>query len=268
MQGPRVLVDIDPDSALLDRQSVQRCISSKTKAMLLVHLYGQVGGMNFWLDLGKRERIYLLEDCAQSHLAMHEGAHCGSIGTWGAFSFYPTKNLGAIGDGGALSTNDEEIATRARILRNYGQSERYLHPVLGLNSRLDEMQAALLSVRLRKLDEFTRQIACAYRAQLKNPTIHLLAPTESQKSHVYHLFVICCNERERLANHLKSRGVKTLIHYPVQVHLQAPCKGVRRDPAGLEKAECHASICLSIPCHPFLSDVEVSSVIEAVNDFR
>ena len=266
-----VLADIDPDTALLDRQSVERCISPKTRAVLLVHLYGQVREINDWRKLASQGGFHLLEDCAQSHLAMHDGACSGSIGSWGAFSFYPTKNLGAIGDGGALSTSDEEVAVRARMLRNYGQSERYRHPVLGLNSRLDELQAALLSVRLRKLDEFTlrrRQIAGAYRRRLQNPQIRLLADPESPDSHVYHLFVICCNERDRLANHLKTRGIETLIHYPVPVHLQPPCRDVRCDPAGLVAAERHAVVCLSIPCHPFLSDDEVSIIIEAVNDFR
>ena len=266
-----VLADINPDTALLDRQSVERCISPKTKAVLLVHLYGQVRAMTDWRKLASQEGLHLLEDCAQSHLAMHHDACSGSIGTWGAFSFYPTKNLGAIGDGGALSTSDEEVAVRARMLRNYGQSERYQHPVLGLNSRLDELQAALLSVRLGRLDEFTRrrrQIAGAYRARLKNPKIRLLADPESKDSHVYHLFVIRCNERDRLANHMKARLIETLIHYPVPVHLQSPCRDVRRDPSGLVEAERHAATCLSIPCHPFLSDAEVSRIIETVNEFK
>ena len=266
-----VLADIDPDTALLDRQSVERCISPKTRAVLLVHLYGQVREMNDWRKLASQERIHLLEDCAQSHLAMHDGACSGSIGTWGAFSFYPTKNLGAIGDAGALSTSDEEVAARARVLRNYGQSERYQHPVLGLNSRLDELQAALLLVRLQKLDEFTRrrrQIADAYRTRLQNPKIRLLAEPESRDSHVHHLFVICCQERDRLAGHMKARGVETLIHYPIPVHLQAPCRDLRRDPAGLLEAERHAAACLSIPCHPFLHESEIETVIEALNEFK
>jgi dTDP-4-amino-4,6-dideoxygalactose transaminase len=266
-----VLADIDPDTALLDRRSVERCISAKTRAVLLVHLYGQVGDMDDWVKMASQGGFHLLEDCAQSHLAMHDDACSGSIGTWGAFSFYPTKNLGAVGDGGVLSTNDENVAARARMLRNYGQSERYHHPVLGLNSRLDEMQAALLTVRLRKLDEFTsrrREIAGAYRSRLQNPKIHLLADARSKQSHVYHLFVICCDERDRLANHLKAGGVETLIHYPVPVHHQPPCRDVKCDPLGLVEAERHAAVCLSIPCHPFLSDAEVSTIIEAVNDFR
>jgi dTDP-4-amino-4,6-dideoxygalactose transaminase len=266
-----VLADIDPDTALLDRQSVERCISPKTRAVLLVHLYGQVREMDDWRKLAWQGGFHLLEDCAQSHLAMHQGVCSGSIGSWGAFSFYPTKNLGAIGDGGALSTNDEEMAVRARMLRNYGQSDRYRHPVLGLNSRLDELQAALLSVRLRKLDEFTlrrRQIARAYRTRVQNPKIRLLAEPESQDSHVYHLFVICCNERDRLANHMKARGVETLTHYPIPIHMQPPCSDIRRDPAGLANAEHHANTCLSIPCHPFLSTTETEMIIGALNEFK
>jgi dTDP-4-amino-4,6-dideoxygalactose transaminase len=266
-----VLADIDPDTALLDRRSVERCISAKTRAVLLVHLYGQVDEMDDWRKLASQGRFHLLEDCAQSHLAMHDGACSGSIGTWGAFSFYPTKNLGAIGDGGALSTSDQDVAARAKLLRNYGQSDRYQHPVLGLNSRLDELQAALLSVRLRKLDDFTRrrrQIAGAYCARLQNPKIRLLSTPGSPASHVYHLFVMCCDERDRFADHMKGHGVETLIHYPIPVHLQPPCRDVRRDPKGLIEAERHAAACLSIPCHPFLSDAEVSIIIEAVNAFR
>jgi len=266
-----VLADIDPETALLDRQSVERCISPKTRAVLLFHLYGQIREMNYWRELTSQGGFHLLEDCAQSHLAMHDGACSGSIGTWGAFSFYPTKNLGAIGDAGALSTSDEEAAARARVLRNYGQSDRYQHPVLGLNSRLDELQAALLSVRLRRLDEFTqrrRQIASAYRARLTNSKIRLLANPESRDSHVYHLFVICCNERDRLANHMKTRGVETLIHYPVPIHLQPPCSEIGRDPAGLRNAEHHSDTCLSIPCHPFLTETEVETIIGVMNDFR
>lgn len=266
-----VLADIDPATALLDPESVARCIGPRTRAVLLVHLYGQVREMAAWQKLTSQAGIHLVEDCAQSHLAMHRGACSGSLGSWGAFSFYPTKNLGAIGDGGALTTDDEQIAERARMIRNYGQSERYKHPVLGMNSRLDELQAALLSVRLKKLEEFTqrrRRVADAYRARLQNPKIRCLAAPENPGSHVYHLFVICCAERERLAMHLKAKGVETLIHYPIPVHLQAPCIDVRRDPAGLIEAEKHAAQCLSLPCHPYLSDEEVSIIVEAVNDFK
>lgn len=266
-----VLADIDPQTALLDPQSVERCISSRTRAVVLVHLYGQIRGMEHWIELCKHHGIVLLEDCAQAHLAECNGQVAGSFGRVGAYSFYPTKNLGAIGDAGALVSSDESLMERAGVLRNYGQSVRYEHPEIGLNSRLDEMQAALLMVRLDWLDRFTRrrqEIAARYRVGLDNPLITLLQAPEYPENHVYHLFVLTCDQRERLSAFLEERGVATLIHYPIAVHHQPPCRDIRKDPQGLAAAEQHAMACLSIPCHPQMSDTDVAHVIEAVNDFR
>lgn len=199
------------------------------------------------------------------------GKVAGSFGRFGAYSFYPTKNLGALGDAGALVSYDSELVKRSAILRNYGQSERYYHTESGLNSRLDELQAALLQVRLVHLDEFTErrcEIAKAYRTKIKNSRIKLLAEPVQDKSHVYHLFVVICEERDRLMQHLKSNCVETYIHYPVPVHFQTPCLTLRIDPNGLEFAESHAAKCLSIPCHPQMSDEDVSNVINAINVFQ
>lgn len=265
-----VLADIDPETALLDPESVERCCSPHTKAVLLVHLYGQVRQMDRWSDLCGQKGIHLLEDCAQSHLARWQGKVAGSFGTWGAYSFYPTKNLGAIGDGGMLVTPTEAIEQQARRLRNYGQSQRYHHPELGLNSRLDELQAALLSVRLSWLDTFTdrrQQIAQAYFAGISNTKIQLLAPPRDPENHVYHLFVVRCQERDRLSAYLTERGIANLSHYPIPVHLQPPCRQLQCDPAGLPATETHAAECLSIPCHPQMSDRDVATVIEALNDY-
>jgi dTDP-4-amino-4,6-dideoxygalactose transaminase len=266
-----VLADIDPATALTSLESVRRCMSPATRAVLLVHLYGQADQLDRWRKLCDEAGVHLVEDCAQAHLAVSGGLRAGAAGSIGAFSFYPTKNLGAIGDGGALTTSSEGIAAKARQLRNYGQSVRYHHPELGMNSRLDEIQAAMLSVRLNLLQEFTdrkRTIARAYRKGISNPGIRLLAPPAHDSSHVYHLFVITCDDRDRLAEHLRGRGVETLIHYPIPVHLQPPCTGLRRDPLGLTHAERHGSTCLSIPCHPQLTDVEVATVVAALNEFR
>jgi|CXWL01.1.fsa_nt_gi dTDP-4-amino-4,6-dideoxygalactose transaminase len=266
-----VLADIDPDTALLAPASVERCISSRTKAVLLVHLYGQVREMECWTVLCERHDIALLEDCAQAHLARWDGKVAGSFGRFGAYSFYPTKNLGALGDAGALVSDDTELAQRAAVLRNYGQSERYHHTELGLNSRLDELQAALLLVRLERLDGFTarrREIAKAYREKILNPRTRLLAEPIQAQSHVYHLFVLISDERDRLAQHLKANGVETYVHYPVPVHFQVPCKGLRFDPNGLSAAESHAAWCISIPCHPQMSDADVSTVIDTINAFE
>jgi dTDP-4-amino-4,6-dideoxygalactose transaminase len=266
-----VLADIDPETALLSPESATRCLSPRTRAVLLVHLYGQVRRMEEWTAFCKQAGIHLLEDCAQSHGARWRGAAAGNFGAWGAYSFYPTKNLGAIGDGGAIVTNSGEIAEKARVFRNYGQSERYHHPELGLNSRLDELQAAILSARLGWLDSFTkrrREIAEAYSRGISNPRVRPLARPADEASHVHHLFVVLCEERDRLAAYLKERRVSSLVHYPVPVHLQKPCQGLGRDPQGLANAERHANHCLSIPCHPQMSGEEVRTVIEAINAFK
>ncbi|MCK9201481.1 MAG: DegT/DnrJ/EryC1/StrS family aminotransferase [Gallionella sp.] len=266
-----VLADIDPETALLDPASVERCIGPRTRAMLLVHLYGQIRDMERWAALCDRHGIALLEDCAQSHLAQWNGKTAGGFGLFGAYSFYPTKNLGALGDAGALVCNSETLAQRAAVLRNYGQSVRYHHTELGLNSRLDELQAALLQVRLNYLDVYTarrRAIATAYREHIVNPGVRMLAAPLQPESHVYHLFVLTSPERDRLAQHLKSRGVETYVHYPVPVHRQPPCKDLRCDPNGLAAAERHAAVCLSIPCHPQMSDADVNAVIEEINAFQ
>ena len=266
-----ILADIDPSSALLSIDSVRRCIGEKTKAVLLVHLYGQVRSMSSWIKLCNDHNIALIEDCAQSHLASLDGKTAGSFGIAGAYSFYPTKNLGAIGDGGALVTNDELIAQRAGRIRNYGQSVRYQHPELGMNSRLDEMQAAILIERLKWLDAFTvrrQKIAQAYREKISNPLINQLEAPQGSSSHVYHLYVILCKKRDALQAHLLKHHIQSLIHYPIPIHLQESCGAIGRDPLGLEASENHANTCLSLPCHPQMSDQDVNMVVEAVNAFK
>jgi dTDP-4-amino-4,6-dideoxygalactose transaminase len=265
-----VLADIDPTTAMLSPDSVSRCINRRTKAILLVHLYGQAGPLGELLKLAREHGLQLLEDCAQAHGAKWQGRSVGSIGTFGAWSFYPTKNLGAIGDAGALSTTSRELADRARSLRNYGQSVRYHHPIWGMNSRLDELQAALLRERLRYLESWTdrrRAVAADYRAGIHNSAVSLMSPPAEIESHVYHLFVVTCALRERLQQHLKAAGVESLIHYPIPIHLQEPCRELARDPHGLPYAERHADQCLSLPCHPWLTRAEIQQVIDAVNEF-
>ena len=262
-----VLADIDPETALLDLASVERCITSRTKATLLVHLYGQLHDMDRWIAFCSNAKIDFLEDCAHAHGAVWNGRHAGAFGQWGAFSFYPTKNLGAKGDAGALVTNSEEIASRAQRLRNYGSTNRYEHPEAGLNSRLDEMQAAILSTRLHWLERFNarrQEIARRYSNGIKNPRVAL---PEQAASHVYHLFVVRCPDRDRLAKFLNEHGVETLIHYPIAAHQQGCCQSVRCDSRGLSNAETHAQRCLSLPSHPQLSDDDVSKVIDLVNQF-
>ena len=265
-----VLADVESDTALLSIESVKRCISKNTKAIVLVHLYGEVRNMQAWVDLCAEIEIALIEDCAQSHLATWQGRVAGSFGKAGAYSFYPTKNLGAPGDAGMLVTNDEIIASKAKQLRNYGQSVRYHHPVLGMNSRLDEMQAAMLSERLHYLREFTerrRQIASAYFAGITNPLVKLPKLPQEPSSHVYHLFVVTCEMREKLQAHLHDCGVQALIHYPIPIHHQEPCNNMLRDSKGLVNTEKHALNCLSLPCHPQMTDDDIVKVIAATNSF-
>lgn len=266
-----VLADIEPDSALLSLTSVRRCLSARTKAVVLVHLYGQVRGMAAWQEFCKEHGVTLIEDCAQAHLATWQGKVAGSFGETGAYSFYPTKNLGAPGDAGMVVTNNQSLAERAARLRNYGQSVRYHHPELGMNSRLDELHAAMLAERLKWLPAYTerrRQIATAYQEGIDHRLVKLLALPEERSSHVYHLFVISCPQREALQAHLQQHQVQSLIHYPIPVHQQEPCHQIKRDPQGLSASEAHANHCLSLPCHPQMSDADIEHVIDAVNTFK
>ena len=266
-----VLADIDPETALLSIDSATRCVSPRTKALLLVHLYGQVRNLKAWSDFCTKHEIKLVEDCAQAHLATWQGKVAGSFGTAGAYSFYPTKNLGAPGDAGMLVTNDAPLAQRAGRLRNYGQSVRYHHPELGMNSRLDEIHAAMLAERMKWLLEFTerrRQIANAYQDGIKNPKVRLLASPEEPSAHVFHLYVVTCEQREELQAHLEQNQVQSHIHYPIPIHHQEPCLGMARDPQGLGNTDRHAAICLSLPCHPQMTEGDIAAVIAAVNSFR
>jgi len=265
-----VLADIEPDTALLSLASVERSISPKTKAVVLVHLYGHIRDPKAWVDFCAGAGVALIEDCAQAHLAAVGERRAGNFGRVGAFSFYPTKNLGAVGDGGMIVTDDDDVAARCRMLRNYGQSERYHHTLLGLNSRLDEIHAAMLREKMEWLEAFTRRrrsIADEYRSGISNPAVSLLAAPRESSAHVYHLFVIRTAQRPGLEAHLTAKGVQTLRHYPIPIHLQPPCSGVQRDPAGLPCSEEHARVCLSLPCHPQMADDDVRRVIDAVNSF-
>lgn len=265
-----VFADIDPATACLDPASVERCISPTTRAVLVVHLYGRAANLTGLHQICSRHGLLLLEDCAQAHGAHHAGRPVGSIGSFGAWSFYPTKNLGAIGDAGALTSSDQALLAKAKQLRNYGQSDRYHHDFQGLNSRLDELQAALLLERLPHLKAWTerrRSIAQRYWSEIFHPELELLAPPSEPSSHVHHLFVLRTPRRAALQGHLDAAGIKTLIHYPVPCHLQKALGAHRIDSVGLHTTEHHASACLSLPIHPFLSDQDVDRVISACNCF-
>ncbi len=266
-----VLADIQPDTGLLSVESAKRCITSNTKAILLVHLYGQVRAMTEWQKLCADHGIRLIEDCAQAHLAATHGKVAGSFGVAGAYSFYPTKNLGALGDAGMLVTNDKALVETASRLRNYGQSVRYHHPEIGLNSRLDEIQAAMLVERNNWLTSFTSrriEIARAYREGIKNDLIVHLAEPEEATAHVYHLYVVLSKSRDAIQKYLHDNGVQTLIHYPIPIHKQLPCRDIRTDHQGLLMSELHSEQCLSLPCHPQMTDGDVLTVINLANSFE
>lgn len=266
-----VFADIDPDTAILSVGSAARCIGPKTRAVMVVHLYGQSAPLGEFESFCHAHGIHLIEDCAQAHGAYAQGRPVGSVGVFSGWSFYPTKNLGAVGDAGALSTMNLEIAEKARQLRNYGQSVHFHHPCEGLNSRLDELQAAILRERLKWLGRWTarrREIAQALAAGIATPYVRILPLPKDATSHVHHLFVVTTPHREALAAYLKEKNIETLVHYPLPAHHQGPCKAVRIDPKGLGAAEKHARECLSLPCNPFLTDEEAGMVVDAVNGFR
>lgn len=266
-----VLADIDPNTGILDAYSVESCITARTKAVMVVHLYGQSAPLDRFSLLAKSHGIALIEDCAQSHGAKWDGKPCGTWGAFGGWSFYPTKNLGAIGDGGALTTETQEIAAKSRRLRNYGQSIRYFHPEIGLNSRLDEIQAAFLRERLKYLSSWTerrREIATQFASSIDNSMVSVLPLPPQKERHVHHLFVVTSPVRDALQAHLKNDGIDSLCHYPVPVHHQDCCREIRIAPGGLAHAEHHAKTCLSIPCHPALTAAEIERIIDSVNRFK
>ena len=265
-----VFADIEPSSALMSVHSVRRCLSKRTRAIVLVHLYGLLRDMSEWIALCRDNEIELIEDCAQAHLACLNGRVAGSFGIAAAFSFYPTKNLGAVGDAGMIVAGCAELAKRAARLRNYGQSDRYQHDVLGVNSRLDEIQAAILQAKLRWLPQMTdrrRTIAARYDFGIASPYVNLLTKPAEKTAHVYHQYVITSPYRDQMRHFLAERQIETLIHYPRVLSQQLPYEHAQRDPLGVVHAERHAATCLSLPCDPWLTSSEVNHVINAINEF-
>ena len=263
MAGARpVFADIDPARLTIDPRRIEAAIGPRTRAILPVHLYGQAADMTAIADVATRRGLALVEDCCQAHLATSGGRRVGTIGIAGAFSFYPTKNLGALGDGGAVVTSDATLAERVRRLRNGGQSERYRHDEPGVNSRLDELQAAILRARLPFLPAWTarrRAIAARYRRQLAGAVD---AVPECDAGHVYHLFVVRTSARRELQMHLSAQGVETLIHYPVPIP-RMPAMA-RVDPAECPVASRACDEILSLPLHPAMADEDVEYVADTV----
>lgn len=263
------LVDIDPQTYTLEPDQLEGAITERTRAIIPVHLYGQPADMDSIMAIARKHSLIVIEDCAQAHGARYGGQMVGSIGDAAAFSFYPTKNLGAIGDGGAVVTNRPQIAESVYLLRQYGWRERYVSQVSGQNSRLDEMQAGILRVRLRHLEEETRArqaIADTYSNLLADAP--LLVPGIGPKgTHVYHLYVVRHPQRSELAAYLANRGIGTGIHYPVPVHLQPAYRHLVDQTLGLPVTGRVAGEVLSLPMYPDLSLENASFVAKSVLDF-
>ncbi len=261
-------VDVDPASLLLDPQQLQSRIGAKTRAVVATHLYGQLAEIETIVDIASRFGIPVVEDCAQAHGAVRAGRKAGSFGAVGCFSFYPTKNLGAIGDGGALTTRNAELAARLRRLRHYGWGEKYAVAVGGgKNSRLDELQAAVLSAKMELLDGWNsrrREIAAAYSQNIRQPRITV--PSIRGEEYVAHLYVIQSSHRDSLQRHLSSCAIDTDIHYPIPDHWQTPIRQMGAE-IHLPVTETAARIVLSLPCFPEMIDDEVQRVIDACNSW-
>ncbi len=261
----------EPDEHFgMNPKKIEALITEKTKAILVTHLYGMASRMDEIVAICKKHNLRLVEDCAQSHGACFNGQMTGTFGDVGCFSFYPSKNLGAFGDAGAVVVNDEALAKEFKIFRNYGSEKRYYNKVVGANSRLDEMQAGLLRVRLTHMEELTKEkqkIAARYNAELDNTLIKL--PTFAPGATcVWHQYVICCEDRDRLIDYLNEREIGTIIHYPIPPHLAEAYQYLGHKPGFLPITEHLAHTVLSIPMYNGMTDEEQTYVIDAINSFR
>lgn len=265
-----VLVDISEDTFCIDPEKIRAAITPRTKALVVVHLYGLPADMDRIQEITKKHGLILIEDCAQAHGARHRGKRVGSFGDFGCFSFYPTKNLGAIGDGGIVVTNSPEMAERVRLLREYGWKKRYISEISGYNSRLDEIQAGILRIKLRTLDadnDRRRAIAQKYLSRIKSGSIILPVVPDGYES-VYHLFVVRTAHRDALQKFLQEKEIQTLIHYPIPVHLQPAYMKSCSTPRPLVNTENAAAEVLSLPMFPELNQVDIEKVIGAIAEFE
>ena len=253
----------------IDETKLEAALTEKTKAVMVVHLYGQAANMEPIVAFCKKHNLKLIEDCAQSHGAKCGNTMSGAFGDIGCFSFYPSKNIGAFGDGGAIVTDDEALYKKIKMLRNYGSAVRYYNDEVGVNSRLDEMQAALLSVRLshvQELEEERKNVAKRYLAEIKNDKL-ILPKIREGVDHVFHQFVIRTKERDALIDYLNDQGIGTIIHYPVPPHLSKAYEYLGKKPGDYPVTEQYAKEVLSIPMYNGITEEEQNRVIEALNQF-
>lgn len=266
-----VLVEPDIHTYNIDPTKIKEAITPKTKAIMPVHLYGQCCEMESISKIAKEHNLYIIEDNAQAQGATFNGKMAGSWGDINGTSFYPGKNLGALGDAGAVTTNDQELARKAAILRNYGSAKKYYNEVVGFNMRLDECQAAFLSVKLKYLDLWTvqrQEIAGWYNEALSNTKGIILPVTAAGATHVYHIYLIRTKRRDELQNYLTEKGIGTLIHYPVPAHLQNAYKNLGFKNGDFPIAEEIAQTCLSLPLWPGMTRDLVAYIAQAINDFE
>jgi len=252
----------------MDPTKIEEKVSERTKLIMIVHLYGQTCEMDKINEIARKYNLLVVEDSAQSHGAYYKDKKSGNLGNASGFSFYPSKNLGALGDAGAITTNDEDLANVIRALRNYGSSKKYINPYKGLNSRLDELQAAILRVKLRYLDkeiENRRKIAELYLSNIKNKKITLPFLREPS-NHVWHLFVVRAGERERLRKYLEDNGIETMIHYPIPPHKQLAYKEWNNERYPITE-KIHKEV-LSLPISGVQSFEDTNKVIDVINDFK
>ena len=262
-----VFVDVEPDTYCIDTAKIEEKITERTKAILPVHLYGHPADLDEVLKIAKQHDLSVVEDACQAHGAEYKGRKVGSFGDVACFSFYPVKNLGACGDGGIVTTNESSLAERVKLLRNYGQSKKYHHDLVGINSRLDELQAAILRVKLSRLDEWNekrRRLAELYKELLEHTDV-VLPFERTYAKHAYHLFVIRLAERDKCQRLLQKRGIQTQIHYPIPVHKQKAYTEFE-SAKDLSVTEMICSEILSLPLYPSLTDEEVTYIGGATKD--
>lgn len=262
-----VLVEPTLEDLVIDAERIEEAITEKTKAIIAVHLYGRMADMDQICSIAKRHNIMVFEDTAQAHGALHTGKKAGSFGKAGAFSFYPGKNLGAFGDAGAVITDDKDIADKMRAMGNYGSLKKYDHKYKGINSRLDELQAGFLSIKLKYLNEWNDdrvRIAKKYYDKIDNPKIRLPKYTEEN---VYHIFPVFSDERDNLNKYLEQNGIHCQIHYPVAIHLQGAYSDMNKRQGDYPIAEKICATELSIPLYPGMKEEEIQYIIDIINEF-
>ena len=262
-----VFVEVDEESYLIDVSKIEEKITSRTKAIIVVHLYGQCADMDEINKIAKKYNLKVIEDAAQAHGATYKGKKAGSLGDIAEFSFYPGKNLGCLGDGGCITTDNKDYADTIKKLRNYGSSQKYVHEIKGFNSRLDELQASILLAKLNHLDEWNEErnhIASRYLKEIKNKKIKL-PMIQNDNKHVWHQFVVTTDSREEFQNYLKENGISTMIHYPIAIHKQVAYSEYKDLP--LPIAEKLAKTVISLPIYIGMTSEDIDYVIDIINKY-